>query len=202
MVLIDCSAFVEAVTNQSSVFLLNRRHPQIMEEEHAAGQLGQLAATFGLDVKEELSCEACSKATHQTQYVQYFHNAQVGRAGARVRWLDVLGACHTCSAVQAAACLYQPRTNPSALQPSIAHPLPHPIPRRPPCCRCWRRTSRARPWAACCARRTLSCSRAATRCGVLLKCDAPCSAGCTIAASTCEESRSALYCVCMHVHAA
>lgn len=55
--------------------------PQIMEAEQAAGLPAQLDATFGLAVREELSCPRCLKVTHQTAYVQYFYNTQVrGRA--------------------------------------------------------------------------------------------------------------------------
>ena len=51
-----------------------------MEEEHASGRPAQLAAVAGLDVKEELCCaaEGCGRTTHHNQYVQYYHNAQVG----------------------------------------------------------------------------------------------------------------------------
>ena len=84
-------------------------HRQIMEAEHAAGQPSQLVATVGLDVKEELSCGACGRTTHQTQYVQYFHNAQVGL------W-------STCEVFECAGGLYLHCCAGTCLPPPTPHP--------------------------------------------------------------------------------
>ncbi|PRW57724.1 ubiquitin carboxyl-terminal hydrolase [Chlorella sorokiniana] len=51
-------------------------YEKVMEAEGPSGRANELAATFGLAVREEVHCAACGKTTHQNAYTQYFYNTQ------------------------------------------------------------------------------------------------------------------------------
>ena len=54
-------------------------YERVMEAEARLGLPSQLISTVGLEVREEVHCGQCGKATHQASYTQYFYNTQVGR---------------------------------------------------------------------------------------------------------------------------
>ena len=61
-------------------------YERVMEAEGGLVRPSQLIGTVGLEVREEVHCGQCGKATHQASYTQYFYNTQVGGCvGACVR---------------------------------------------------------------------------------------------------------------------
>lgn len=53
-------------------------YERVMEAEARLGLPSQLISAVGLEVREEVHCGQCGKATHQASYTQYFYNTQVG----------------------------------------------------------------------------------------------------------------------------
>lgn len=58
--------------------VLDAIYSQIRTATQSLGWQGGVEALFGLAVCEQVDCSACGHATHQTRYVQYFYNTQVG----------------------------------------------------------------------------------------------------------------------------